>query len=77
MFPSVPFFNLPRLRKLIEHELAPAPRGLWATWTHILAIHRKQQADPNYYFVPELPDGKGGEDASDLDLEREASGALV
>lgn len=77
MFPSVPFFNLPRLRKLIEHELASAPRGLRATWTHILEIHHKQKTDPNYYFVPELSDGAGGEHASDLDLEREASGELV
>lgn len=76
MFPSVPFFNLPKLRKLIEHELPAAPCGLRATWAHMLEVHRKQRANPDYHFVPELPQGAGGEPASDLDLEREASGAM-
>lgn len=55
MFPAVPFHKLPKLRKLIEHALPPAPNGLWATWREILAIHRKTQADPSYVFVPNLP----------------------
>jgi len=55
MFPAVPFFNLPKLRKAIEHDLPPAPHGLLATWKHILDIHRKSIANPDYIFTPVLP----------------------
>jgi fatty acid desaturase len=55
MFPAVPFYNLPALRKAIEHDLPPAPHGLRATWREIMLIHKKQCENPNYVFVPELP----------------------
>jgi fatty acid desaturase len=71
MFPGVPFFNLPRLRKAIEHDLPPAPHGLRATWRHMLDIHRRQQVDPNYAFVPTLP-GARGDRTDESVLEREA-----
>jgi len=74
MFPAVPFYKLPRLRKLIEHDLPPAPHGLRATWKHMLEVHRKQIADPSYVFVPELPKSKSaGDRAEDEVLEREAA----
>jgi fatty acid desaturase len=72
MFPAVPFFNLPKLRKAIEHDLPPAPHGLLATWKEIMAIHKKCQTDPNYVFVPELPKSTG-DHAEDGVLEREAA----
>ena len=72
MFPAVPFFNLPRLRAAIAHDLPPAPHGLLATWREILAIHRRQREDPTYAFVPPLPAGGGGR-ADDLTLRREAA----
>jgi len=72
MFPAVPFFNLPKLRKVIEHDLPPAPHGLRATWKEILAIHRQQQTDPNYTFVPKLPTSTGTRAEDDV-LEREAA----
>ncbi|MEM7015878.1 MAG: fatty acid desaturase [Pseudomonadota bacterium] len=55
MYPVVPFYNLPKLRKAIEHDLPPAPDGLYATWQDMLEIRRKSLADPNYQFIPELP----------------------
>jgi len=76
MFPAVPFFNLPKLRAAIEHDLPPAPHGLWATWKEILQIHRKRLEDPDYTFVPELPlpvEGEGTNCAEDDVLEREAA----
>lgn len=74
MFPAVPFHKLPRLRKLIEQDLPPAPHGLWATWKHMLEVHRKQMADPNYVYVPALPkSATAGERAEDVVLEREAA----
>jgi len=72
MFPAVPFFNLPKLRKAIEHDLPPAPHGLQATWKQMLEIHRQQQSNPNYAFVPALPPPTGTR-ADDQTLEREAA----
>ena len=72
MFPAVPFFNLPKLRKAIESDLPPASHGLRATWKQMLEIHRRQQTDPNYAFVPNLPQSTGTR-AGDNILEREAA----
>jgi fatty acid desaturase len=72
MFPAVPFFNLPKLRKAIEHDLPPAPHGLRATWKAMLEIHQQQQSNPNYAFVPALPPPTGTR-AADQILEREAA----
>jgi len=79
MFPAVPFFNLPKLHKLIEHELPPTPHGLWQTWRELLAIYRKQKVDPNYCYVPPLRSSSTpGEEqlAHHAQLEREAALAL-
>ena len=73
MFPAVPFYNLPRLRKAIEYDLPPAPHGLWATWKEIMRIHREQRTDPNYMAVPVLPKSQGGRMADDVLLENEAA----
>jgi len=72
MFPAVPFFNLPKLRKAIEHDLPPAHHGFWATWKEMLAIHRQTQTDPSYTFVPPLPHSTGTR-AEDAILEHEAA----
>lgn len=55
MYASVPCYNLPALRKAIEHDLPPAHRGLLATWKEILSIHRQQQTTPDYYMDVCLP----------------------
>lgn len=55
MYPSVPFYNLPRLRKAIESDLPPASHGLWDTWKEVLAICEKQKKDSSYYYTPPLP----------------------
>jgi fatty acid desaturase len=55
MFPAVPFYNLPALRAEIQHDLPPAPHGLWATWREIVPILRRQSTEPDYFFVPTLP----------------------
>ena len=59
MFPAVPFYNLPRLRKAVEHDFPPAPHGLWVTWKHLIPILRKQRKDPGYVYVPPLPEPTG------------------
>jgi fatty acid desaturase len=72
MFPAVPFHNLPRLRRAIEHDLPPAPHGLVATWRELIPIMRRQRAEPGYVFVPRLP-GNQGERVGDDRIHAEAS----
>ena len=55
MFPAVPFYNLPKLRKAIEHDLPPAPHGLIATWRHMLQLRKKCIADPSFVYHPPVP----------------------
>jgi len=55
MYAAVPFYNLPKLSRLIRHELPEPPRGILATWRQIAAIQRRQREDPDYCYVPELP----------------------
>lgn len=55
MFPAVPFYNLPALRAVIAHDLPPVTHGLAATWREIMPVLKKQVEEPNYFFVPEIP----------------------
>ncbi len=75
MYPGVPFYNLPKLRKVLEHDLPPATKGLWATWKEMVAIQLRQNADPNYVFIPTLP-GSNGDRVDDSILQGEATAAL-
>ncbi|MEO6054161.1 MAG: fatty acid desaturase [Chthoniobacterales bacterium] len=59
MFPAVPFYNLGKLRKAMEADLPSAPHGLWATWKQIIPVLEKQKKDPNYSYIPELPQSNG------------------
>ena len=59
MYASVPFYNLPKLRKAIESDLPVASKGLIATWREIFVTIRRQKQDPSYCFLPELPDTAG------------------
>jgi len=55
MYAAVPCYHLAKLHRAIEHDLPHSPNGLLETWTEILAILRRQKAEPDYEFVPELP----------------------
>ncbi|MCB0121282.1 MAG: hypothetical protein KDE58_03505, partial [Caldilineaceae bacterium] len=55
MYAAVPCYHLAKLHRAIEHDLPRSPNGLLETWTEILAILRRQKAEPDYEFVPELP----------------------
>ena len=55
MYAAVPCYNLPKLHRLIKHEMPHCPNGLYETWTGINAILQRQKVDPNYKFVAELP----------------------
>lgn len=49
MYPAVPYYNLPKLRKAIESDMPIATRGLVSTWRQIFKILKRQKQDPNYY----------------------------
>lgn len=55
MYASVPFYNLPKLRKAIEHDLPPSTGGLVSTWKVIREAWKKQEDDPNYFIPIDLP----------------------
>ena len=55
MYPAVPFYNLPKLRRAIEHDLPVAPHGLRATWKEMLDLRRKFLADPDFEYMPVFP----------------------
>lgn len=56
MFAAVPFFNLPKLRSLIKHDLPAETDGLIATWRLLVDIMRRQKNEPGYTFIPTLPE---------------------
>ena len=58
MFAAVPFYNLPKLRKVLEPDLPVAPYGLFATWREIFDTLRKQKRDPNYHRPLVYPDAR-------------------
>ena len=57
MYPAVPYYNLPKLRKAIENELPIATRGLIATWREVFKILKRQKQNPEYYAELVYPSG--------------------
>jgi fatty acid desaturase len=72
MFPAVPFYNLPRLREALKHDLPPAPYGLWATWQEMLPIMRRQRADSTYFHTPPIPKSEGDRVGDEMILNEAA-----
>ena len=56
MYAAVPCYNLGRLHRLIKHEMPHCPDGLLETWKRIAEIQQKQEQDPDYQFVAQLPE---------------------
>lgn len=54
MFPAIPFYNLPKLREEIKHDLPSATHGLIATWREIIPILKRQRIDHSYSHLPEI-----------------------
>ena len=55
MYAAVPCYKLGKLHRLIKHDMPYCPRGLIATWSHIIEILNHQKDDPNYQYIAELP----------------------
>lgn len=58
MYAAVPFYNLPKLNRLIRNQLPEPPRGVWAAWRQIADILKKQKSDPDYCYLAPLPPPK-------------------
>lgn len=56
MYAAVPFYNLPKLSKVIEHDLPKAPPSLYTAWRDILPAIRRQKTEPDYYLQVNLPE---------------------
>ena len=59
MYPSVPFYNLPKLRRALAHDLPAAPHGLRATWKEMLSLRKQFISDPNFSYMPIMPNPIG------------------
>lgn len=58
IFPSVPFHALPGFHDAVASQMPKPYSGLWPAWREILGIFARQQRDPEYVVVRELPMGK-------------------
>ena len=55
MYPSVPFFSLPKLHQAIKHQLPQPSIGVWGAWREILPTYLRQKREPDYHLTPRLP----------------------
>ena len=61
MYAAVPCYRLGKLHKTIKHDLPPSPVGLVATWREITTILKRQKMEPEYQYLPKLPEATLGE----------------
>ncbi len=57
MYAAVPFFNLPKLRAVLEKDMPPAHQSFAACLRKLSEIRREQEKDPAYTWLPEFPAG--------------------
>lgn len=53
MYAGVPFFNLKKLRNVIEHDI-PEYDGLLTTWKKLRPVLKRQRTEPDYCITPQL-----------------------
>jgi fatty acid desaturase len=57
MFPTVPYYALPRLHELLKKDTAPPYPNILAAYREIIPALRQQVKDPRYCVVRPLPAG--------------------
>jgi fatty acid desaturase len=57
MFPMVPYHQLPRLHREIQHDLPVPYPSMWAAYKEIVPAVLRQLKDQTYYIKRELPPG--------------------
>ena len=55
MFPMVPYYHLPALHSLINHDLPPPSPSIFAACAEILPILRRQLRGENVYLERKVP----------------------
>lgn len=55
MYASVPFYNLPKLHKLVKYDIPKSPKSLFEGITLLFWIKKKQTIDPNFRYMPQFP----------------------
>ena len=56
MFPAIPFHALPKLHDKIKDQLPKTYPSWFAAYREMIPTVLKQQKDPSYRFIPELPE---------------------
>ena len=74
MYAGVPCYNLAKLYRVIQDDV-PEPRTLLGAWREILAIWKRQQADPGYQYDAPLPPTAHPPALSQADLPRRSAAA--
>ena len=55
MYAAVPFYNLPRLHRLLKDDF-PLPQGSFLDgMRNLFAVNRRQKGDPSYVYTPVMP----------------------
>ncbi len=57
MYAAVPFFNLPKLRAVLEKDMPRAHESFSACLRTLYRIRDAQRKDPGYVWLPEFPPG--------------------
>ena len=57
MYAAVPFFNLAKLRRVLEKDVPEAHAGFGACLRKLREIREAQAKDPSYFWTPSLPPG--------------------
>jgi fatty acid desaturase len=55
IYPQVPSYNLPKLHKLLQHDL-PQPLSMINCWREMLAVAKEKSVRPDNEFVPSWKD---------------------
>lgn len=56
MYAAVPFHNVPRLHRVLAHDVPQSADSFIGGVKRILDIHRRQRAEPSYRFMPAFPE---------------------
>ncbi len=55
MYAAVPCYRLGELHALVRPDLPPIPHGIRGVWKEIIAIKRREAAEPGWTFTPSVP----------------------
>jgi fatty acid desaturase len=55
MFPMVPYHALPKLHKIVQHDLPPPYTSTWQAYRELVPAVIRQMRDPEYFVQRPLP----------------------